>query len=204
MSIAALLHHHGVDVPRYVTVNGQIVFDDVQASPSGYVHSALGSVTPVQKHTFHGGEEALDNAVGDSAPWWTDNARLQRHISAMEQSFPGFTYLPASDGLDPCWGGELNTGRGKFKVLVMTRQDEGLPRVAVVGPKLGISSGRSWVPSPHIYLNGNLCVADQDDWDPQEHTVATVTAWAAHWLAAYTEWRITRRWPVEGAQALVA
>lgn len=204
MSIAALLHHHGVDVPRYVTVNGQIVFDDVQASPSGYTHSSLGVVTPVRNHTFHGGEEASDDAAREDAPWWSDDARLQRHISAMEHSFPGFIYVAASDGVGPCWGGELDTGRGKFKVLIVTRQDEGLPRVMVVGPKLGLPSGRSWTPSPHLYLNGNLCVAGQDEWDPQEHTVATVTAWAAHWLAAYTEWRMTRRWPTEGVQTLVA
>lgn len=204
MSIAALLHHHGVDVPRYVTVNGQIVFDDVQASPSGYTHSSLGVVTPARNHTFHGGEEASDDAAREDAPWCSDDARLQRHISAMEHSFPGFIYVAASDGVGPCWGGELDTGRGKFKVLIVTRQDEGLPRVMVVGPKLGLPSGRSWTPSPHLYLNGNLCVAGQDEWDPQEHTVATVTAWAAHWLAAYTEWRMTRRWPTEGVQTLVA
>ncbi len=204
MSIAALLHHHGVDVPRYVTVNGQIVFDDVQVSPSGYTHSSLGAVAPVQNHTFHGGDEASDNADHEGTPWWSDEARLQRHISAMEQSFPGFIYVAASDGLGPCWGGELNTGRGKFKVLIMTRRDEGLPRVMVVGPKLGVPSGKSWIPSPHLYLNGNLCVADEGDWNPEEHTIATVTAWAAHWLAAYTEWRMTRHWPAEGVQTLVA
>ena len=58
---------------------------------------------------------------------------------------------------------------------------------------------------PHI-LCGSVQqgVADRSDWDPAVHTAATVTGWAAHWLAAFTEWRITRRWPVEGVQSRVA
>ena len=87
---------------------------------------------------------------------------------------------------------------------IMTRKDEGLPRIMVMGPRLGVHAGRKWIPSPHLYLNGNLCVADQQDWDPHEHTVATATTRAAHWLAAYTEWRMTSRWPVEGVHAVAA
>lgn len=204
MSIAALLHHHGVDVPRYVTVNGQIVFDDVRPTASGFTHNTLGTVTPVTNHTFHGGEEEADDTPERSQPWWTNENRLQRHTTAMKQAFPGFVHLPAEGGLGPCWGGELDTGRGKFKVLIVTRRDEGLPRVMVVGPKLGVHAGRRWVPAPHLYLNGNLCLADQSDWDPAVHTIANVTAWAAHWLAAYTEWRMSRRWPTEGIKAHVA
>lgn len=204
MSIASLLHHHGVEVPRYVTVKGQIVFDNVAPTSAGFTHGALGRVTPVANHTFHGGEEPADMTTGSKASWWDDNARVQRHIYAMERDFPDFVHLAADDGAGPCWGGEIDTGRGKFKVLILTRRDEGLPQVSVVGPKLGANAGRHWVHSPHLYLNGNLCVADQSEWDPAVHTVATVTAWAAHWLAAYTEWRMTRRWPVEGVQAVVA
>lgn len=204
MTIAALLHHHGVDVPRYVTVNGQVVLDGVNSTPSGFVHSVLGPVTPISDHTFHGGEEEADDMPGDPKLWWEDDARIARHIAAMEHSFPQFIYVPPEGELAPCWGGIIDTGRGKFKVLVATRRDEGLPRVTVVGPKLGMHAGRRWIPSPHLYLNGNLCVADQRDWDPSAHTVATVTAWAAHWLAAYTEWRIIRRWPTEGVKNGVA
>lgn len=204
MSIPSLLHHHGIDVPRYVTVNGQIVFDDVQATSVGFTHKALGAVAPVANHTFHGGEEASDNASESIEAWWEGETGVQRHIAAMEEAFPGFIYIAAHDGLGPCWGGELDTGRGRFKVLIMTRNDEGLPRVTVVGPRLGVHAGRRWIASPHLYLNGNLCLADESEWDPETHTVATVTAWAAHWLAAYTEWRMTRRWPTEGVQTLVA
>jgi hypothetical protein len=204
MSIAALLRHHGVDVPRYVTVNGRVVFDDVHSTPTGFTHSTFGSVMPVANHTFHGGDEAPDKVTNNQPAWWDDKARLQRHLSAMERAFPGFFYVTTDDGGGPCWGGNLNTGRGNFKVIIMTRRDEGLPRAAVIGPKLGANAGRRWIPAPHLYLNGNLCVADESEWNPATHTVATVTAWTAHWLAAYTEWRMTRKWPVEGVQTVVA
>jgi len=68
-------------------------------------------------------------------------------------------------------------------------------------PKLGAFSSGRWVPSPHLYVSGNLCVADRSEWDPVGHDVATAVAWGAHWLAAYTEWRMSRHWPVDGAQA---
>ena len=204
MTIAALLRHHGVTVPRYVTINGQIVFDDVQSTPSGPVHIALGPVTPVAVHTFHGGTDEPSDNHDRAAPWWEDEDRINRHVDAMKHAFPDFVYIPAEEDMGPCWGGVLNTGRGHFKVLIMTRKDEGLPRIMVMGPRLGVHAGRKWIPSPHLYLNGNLCVADQQDWDPHEHTVATATTWAAHWLAAYTEWRMTRRWPVEGVHAVAA
>ena len=38
-----------------------------------------------------------------------------------------------------------------------------------------------------------------DDWNADEHDAVTVVAWAAHWLAAYSEWRFTSKWPSEGA-----
>lgn len=206
MTIAALLRHHGVNVPRYVTVDGQIVFDDVMPTHNGYAHPELGTVTPVARHTFHRGEEEPDDAPASPADraWWDAEEKLGRHIDAMKRSFPSFIYLPPEEGQRPCWGGVIDTGRGSFKVGIFPRRDEGLPSVAVFGPKLGVNAGRRWVPSPHLYVGGNLCVADQDDWKPDEHTVATVTAWAAHWLAAYTEWRMTRRWPMDGAHGLSA
>ncbi len=205
MTIAALLHHHGVHVPRYVTVGGQIVFDEVRATPAGPIHRRLGPVAAVANHTFHGGDEDEERDRPESGPaWWEDASQLDRHISAMNRAFPGFVYLPAEAGLGPCWGGVIDTGRGKFNVLIMTRRDAGLPRVAVLGLRLGVCAGKRWVPAPHLYTNGNLCVADQHDWSPDQHTVATAAAWAAHWLAAYTEWRFTRRWPVEGVQVVAA
>lgn len=202
MTIAALLRHHGVHVPRYVTVDGRIVLDDVTSTGVGeYSHATLGTVTPVVRHTFHGGVEETDAAGDPPSSWWTDEGEITRHIEAMNKAFPAFTYVPADKNLAPCWIGDLDTGRGKFRVAVILRYNRQLPRVAVLGGvRLGVPAGRQWRRPPHLYDNGNLCVADSEDWKADEHTAATVAAWAAHWLAAYTEWRMTRRWPVEGAQ----
>jgi hypothetical protein len=206
MTIAALLSHFGVNNVRYVAVGGEVVFDGVKAIPGvGYVHATHGPVTPVAKHTFHGGEEEPDDDSSSDRIWWDDEAEITKHINAMKVAFPGFAYVPASDDTAPCWIGEINTGRGTFTVGVLLRRDRGLPRIAVVnGPRLGVNAGRNWKRSPHLYDNDNPCVADHSDWDPKVHTAATVTAWAAHWLAAYTLWRITRRWPTEGVNAVVA
>jgi hypothetical protein len=206
MTIAALLRHHGVNVPRFVTVDGRIVFDDVTSTDAGlHSHATLGTVTPVVSHTFHGGAEEPGIGGDPSAVGWADDDEIRRHTEAMTMAFPSFTYVPPEEDLNPCWVGVIDTGRGKFRVAVTLRRDRGLPRVAVLGGvRLGVASGRRWRPSPHLYDSGNLCVADSGDWKPEEHTVATVVAWASHWLAAYTEWRMTRQWPVEGVRTNVA
>ncbi|SMC71770.1 hypothetical protein [Janibacter indicus] len=206
MTIAALLGHFKIDVPRYVTMDGQIVFSGVTASDSGnYTHTDHGTVSPVANHTFHGGEDEPADGPDTPTHWWDDSDALAWHIEDMKRCFPKFIFVPASEKAAPCWIGEIDTGRGKFEVIVVLRRDRGLPSVAKIGgPQLGVSAGRRWIPSPHLYLNGNLCVADRGDWRPDEHTAATATAWAAHWLAAYTEWRITRRWPVEGVRSRAA
>lgn len=204
MTIPALLRHHGVRTPRYVTVDGQIVFGDVAATPTGMAHKDFGPVTAVMPHSFHGGDEGIDELSRSDTEWWRNEAAVARHLDAMKKSFPGFFYLPAEGDVCPAWGGFIDTGRGKFEVLVMTRRDQGLPRVAVLHQRLGVNAGRRWLPAPHLFTNGNLCVADPSDWDPNHHNAATVTAWTAHWLAAYTEWRFTRRWPVEGFQTVAA
>lgn len=204
MTIAALLRHHGVNVPRWVSVDGRIVFDNVTTTPASSTHPIHGTVTPVANHTFHGGEDPPADSGNEESPWWEDAHRLNRHRRAMEDSFPGWKYLEPTEGLGPSWGGTIDTGRGKFLVAIYTRRDEGLPMVMVLGPKLGVNAGRRWIPAPHLYLSGSLCVAAAEDWDPKEHTVATVVAWAAHWLAAYTEWRMSRCWPVEGSQGIAA
>lgn len=205
MSIPSLLRHHGVRAPRFVTVAGRVVFDKVTPTPSGPVHSDYGPVTAVTPHRFHGGDEEPEAELPQPhTNWWDDEATLARHVDAMNKSFPEFVYLSADDGYPPSWGGIINTGRGQFEVLIMTRHDQGLPRVHVTKPQLGVNAGKRWQKPPHLFTSGSLCVADNKDWDPSHHTAATVTAWAAHWLAAYTEWRITRRWPVEGVDSIVA
>lgn len=201
MSLPTLLSHFGIDRKRYVTASGTVVFDGVATTPSGsHTHHVYGAVTPVQTHTFHGDmPEPSDTPTGPDR-WWNNTADLGRHIEAVEAAFPGFTFYPPSDELPPCWAGVINTGRGCYTIGVFLRQDKGLPFVTPLkGRRLGVNAGRRWVPSPHLYLNGNLCIASQDDWNSERHTAATAIGWSAHWLAAYTEWRITRRWPVEGA-----
>lgn len=204
VTIPSLLRHHGVRAPRFVTVDGRIVFDNVTVTAAGPVHSVHGPVTAVRPHAFHGGDEAADESPPSPTEWWHDETLIGRHIDEMNKSFPGFVYLPADDELTPCWGGTIDTGRGKFEVLVITRRDQGLPRVHVTKPRLGVNAGRRWQLPPHLFTSGSLCVADTKDWISSQHTAATVTAWAAHWLAAYSEWRFTRRWPVEGVQTVVA
>lgn len=198
MTITALLSAHGVHVPRYVAVDGQIVLDDVTSTPSGIAHRDLGVVTPIPNHTFHGGEDPNDAGSG-RGPWWSDDGQLRRHIVAMERSFPNFTYIPPETDMAPCWVGEINTGRGRFTIGVILRWDQGLPYVKVLSKqRLGRNIAGKFVPSPHLYRSGNLCVADSTDWLPNQHTAATVTGWAAHWLACFTEWRMTIKWPVAG------
>lgn len=206
MTIAALLNHFGVGNLRYVTVAGEVVFDGVTRVPGGgYAHATHGAVTPVERHTFHGGDEEPDDGYGVDRAWWDNEDEINAHIDAMKTAFPAFTYVPATEDLPPCWIGNINTGRGTFCVAIILRSDRGLPRVRLAkGPRLGKNAGRSWQPSPHLYVNGNLCVADQGDWNADVHTAATVTAWTAHWLAAYTLWRITGRWPTEGVTAVAA
>lgn len=202
MSMPALLSHFGINTARFVTHTGEIVFHGVTKTGNGFTHPTLGAVTPVSKHTFHGGEDEPDDGPEGPTVWWDEVDQITRHIEAMENAFPNFVYVPPDDNSGPCWGGNIDTGRGKFEVGIFPRRDQGLPRVVVFDRRLGAQAGRKWQSSPHLYLNGNLCVADREDWDSAEHTVATVTAWAAHWLAAYTEWRMSRRWPVEGVHTV--
>lgn len=206
MSLPSLLSHFGIDDQRFVTSTGRVIFDGVTKSPLGQRHShpEYGVVTPVETHRFHGDEPEPQDGGADGA-WWADEAELERHDSAVRAAFPGFTRVEGHESEPPVWVGTLDTGRGKFTIAVCTRWDRELPSVTILkGQKPGVATGRSWVPSPHLYLNGALCIADRTDWKPAEHTVATAITWSAHWLAAYTEWRMIRRWPVDGAQARAA
>ncbi|GAB16922.1 hypothetical protein GOEFS_017_00380 [Gordonia effusa NBRC 100432] len=183
-----------------MTQSGRIVFDGVsRTSSNGYSHSEHGTVTPVNPHTFHGGVDEPDDAEKKAPDWWNEGPAINRHKKAMSESFPQFVFYSADNGRGPFWVGDIDTGRGRFTIGVILRREGGLPSVLVLkGGQLGARAGRRWIKSPHLYTSGNICVADQSDWDPERDTVATVTAWAAHWLAAYTEWRFARNWPVEG------
>ncbi len=109
------------------------------------------------------------------------------------------------DGGDYAWVGEIDTGRGRFLVLVLPQLDHSLPSVKVIRPgRLGRPEGRRWRRSRHLYDSDALCIADREDWKPQIHDTAVAVAWAAHWLACYTEWRMSGRWPTEGYVPLAA
>lgn len=191
MTIADLLTHHGHARPRWVNVDGRVVF--------GAPATASSAALAMKPHTFHGGDDPVETEDrGD--PWWAESAMLERHLEAMTTHFPGFEYLEPEEGHTPAWTGELDTGRGRFRVLVMTRRDRGLPFVAILGPKIGKNTRRGWTMPPHTFVSGSPCIADQSDWDTDDDTVATAVAWTAHWLAAYTEWRMIGRWPIGGFQ----
>lgn len=200
VTIASLLSHHGLDVPRYVTLNGRVIFDGVVEQAGSYSHPDHGYVRKVPAHHFHGGDERSDvDAESSGAWWWLDDSNLAVDRVTMAIAFPGFVELPGDEDTPPGWVGVIDTGRGRFEVAVLHRKDHGLPRVVPLKPQsLGRPIGRRFVKSPHLFLTGNLCVAEQAEWNAETHTVADVVAWAAHWYASYTEWRMTTRWPVEG------
>ncbi len=199
MSLPSLLSRMSRRTPRFVTVNGRVVSgeDSIVATATGYQHREHGPVTPVRRHTNHGGKPPDEI---DQTPWWDQNPTiLDDERETMARAFPGFIASEV-DGR-PAWRGEIDTGRGKFAVTVVHRPDRGLPNVIPVKP--GVfrrHEGRHTRFSPHLYLNGNLCVASQDDWDPDRDDATTVIAWTAHWLAAFTEWRFTGRWPCDGVE----
>lgn len=197
MSLAQLINRMSGRTPRFVTIDGQVIPSaGVAATDGAYRHPHHGHVTPVVRHTNHGGKPP-DEA--DEPAWWeTDPERLERERHAMATAFPGFVEVQ-HDGR-PGWRGVLNTGRGKFEVTVTHRSDHGLPLVIPARPsRYRRRQGGTYVESPHRYLNGNLCVAAQDDWDADQHDATVVIAWTAHWLATFTTWRIAGRgWPCNG------
>lgn len=156
------------------------------------------------RHKNHGGagpSESQDLAN----PWWERKPeQLALERAAMAEAFPNFLYEPA-EGV-PAWCGTLDTGRGRFRVTVIQRADHSLPRVVPGSPNLfRRKEGWTYRRSPHVYLNGDLCVARRTDWNPRIHDTTIVVAWTAHWLAAFTEWQIAgREWPCEGTDIDVA
>ncbi len=115
----------------------------------------------------------------------------------MAEAFPAFRRVEVRGR--PAWHGFLDTGRGRFGVTVVHRPDGRLPYVIPDRPALfrRREGGRHrW--APHLFLNGDLCVASQEDWDVERDDATTVIAWTAEWLATFTTWRITGRdWPCE-------
>jgi hypothetical protein len=191
MSLAPLLRHAGISVPRFVTVEGRIVFDPSAVAVPSYA---------LEPHTFHDGP---DPVISDtSVPWWIEDPDARAaDVAAMREQFPGFT-LFGDDG-EYAYGGTIDTGRGRFECLVVPMPDRSLPSVVSLRKNLGRDEGQRSVKAPHTYLSGRLCIADTADWDADRHTTATAVAWTAHWFAAYTEWRLLGgAWPTEGLRVV--
>ena len=198
MSLNKALARFGVNNKRFVTTTGLVVFDGVTKTTDGYTHARHGHVTAVEPARFHGGEDPEDTA---EQRWWlTQPEDAQRHADAVADAFPGFTYIAGDDEHPPAFAGTLNSGFGVHEILILLRSDRGLPFVVIPNRRLGKQRGRHWRRAPHLYDSGALCVAGRDDWNPDQHTAATVIAWTAHWLAAYVFWLADsqNRWPTEG------
>jgi len=191
MTIPALLEHVGIDVPRYVTVAGRIVLDKGQTSAGAPAPMVLAP------HRFHDGDDPAPVRTVLRDAWWNlDIEAREADQKAMAHHFPNFVQF-GEDG-DYAYGGEIDTGKGRFQIFVLPQIDHSLPSVVPLKKDLGRQVGRRLQRPLHVYNSGHLCVADVSDWDPSRHTTATAVGWAAHWFAAYTEWRITGRWPTEG------
>lgn len=197
MTIATLLEHVGIQVPRYVAVDGRIVFDQGAAPGTGHAPLALAP------HRFHDGDDPSPERVEVGAAWWMVDARARANDEdQMRRYFPGFTLV--GEDCDYTYEGTIDTGRGRFRVLVLPQIDGSLPSIVPLQRNLGRTTGRRFVRAPHLYRSGNLCLADATDWKPSVHTTATAVAWCAHWFAAYVDWRLTGRWPVDGFGASAA
>lgn len=197
MSLPSLLRYVGLDIPRGVSIDGRVL-----TGRAATAAVTTGAATAIVPHTFHGGN---DPAV-QTAPsaWWDDSAARDSDIAVVRRNFPHFILDRRGGG--HTWTGTIDTGRGRFAVAIAADSADGLPAIAPVRPRaLGRNEGRhGFRPAPHLYLSGNLCVADTGDWHPGEHTSATAIAWAAHWYAAYTDWRIGGPWPTEGYRSNAA
>lgn len=192
MSIESILRKHGHNTPRLVLSTGRVVVGPAAVGVSGLA---------ITSHTFHGGEAPLAMAVS-TEPWWKEAGALDADRAAMRRYFPGFVELDDVEGQAPRWGGEIDTGRGKFWIVVQHRTDHSLPRVTPVHPTRRIRTrGRRAEKAPHLFTNGDLCVAAPDDWNAAIDTVATVVAWAAHWHAMYVHWYSGGPWAAESFEA---
>lgn len=204
MTVTSLLGHVGVHVPRGVTIDGRIVLGTPVVGRA---------VTALEPHTFHAGPgpefpsepyPSAEPPQPDDDAWWNlAPSRLEADQAAVRAAFPSFQLI--RDNGSHTWQGVLDTGHGRYRIDVAGNRTGGMPFIWPVQPRrLGRHEGARWRPSPHLYTNGGLCVAETTDWIPERHTTATAIAWAAHWLAAYTVWRIGGPWPTEGYRPRVA
>jgi len=197
MSMAGLLAKFGHDAGRWVGPTGRVTIGSGAGGAGGL---------RVAPHTFHGGEDPRGDIADDSeAPWWLSDGAMTHEREVMAQAFPSFLEVPGDDANPPAWFGSIDTGRGVFQLMLVHRNDHGLPSVVPLRiTRRGKPRGRGWANAPHLYTSGNLCVADTADWAPDRMTIADVVAWAAHWHACYVEWLATDRWPADGVPDVAA
>ncbi len=85
MSLPTLLKAVGIHVPRYVTVDGQVVLDSTSAT------SGVLAPRQVEPHRFHGGEDPAPDRIDFSSAWWSqDPDAAERDKVAMRLAFPKF------------------------------------------------------------------------------------------------------------------
>lgn len=197
MSIKSLLQTIGTSVPRYVTVDGRIVTEYSTSLP-------LSDLSPVAPHRFHGG--ATPVKAGASPPWWRNDEAKANDIADMRRAFRNLVVLDQDDDL--AYAVEFNTGRGVVRCVLLPQFDQSLPRIFPVNPKrLGRRDARArggFHLPPHVFTNGQLCIADEEAWNATERSTVVAGCWTAHWLACYTEWKIFGVWPTEGVDYLAA
>ncbi len=187
MTIGDMLRLHGNPARRYVLPSGRIAF--------GAAATSAGLAVPA--HTFHGGEQPEATAPPDPS-WWMDASVMAHEVSEMGKYFPDFHLVTGSGASPPQWLGTIATDFGNFELRLEHRRDHSLPRVVPVSPTRRLKQvSRRHLTSPHVFTNGNLCVASEDDWHPESQTMAAVVCWAADWHAHYVAWRATNAWPSE-------
>jgi hypothetical protein len=88
VTLVSLLEHVGIHVPRFVTVDGRIVFDPE------LIDGTMPSPLPIAPHRFHGGDDPVLKR-GDRASAWWNTAPEAREIdeSAMARQFPNFIQI---------------------------------------------------------------------------------------------------------------
>ncbi len=201
MTMTSLLRQVGIDVPRGVTVDGRLLV----GRPAVAAISA-GTAKAVAPTLHHGGPAPVLEPPATDAPsryadaWWNvDPVARADDIAAVARWFPGFRHDATGGGHN--FTGVIDTGRGRFRVAVVGNPDGGQPHLVPIQPRaLGRREGRGFRRSEHLYDNGNLCVAREEDWHPAKHNTVTAIAWAAFWYATYTDWRLGGPWPTPGYQ----
>jgi hypothetical protein len=135
MTVATLLAHVGINVPRHVTVGGEVVLD----LPTSRTTPSL----RIEPHRFHDGRDPAPARKKLDKAWWNADPEARAvDENAMHTYLPGFS-LYSGEGNDYIWSGTINTGRGSFRYF---RTPAGRPVVAndrAIDEELGEARGAS-------------------------------------------------------------